>query len=180
MCKTFLAGLFFVFAFFSLSAQPIDTKKIVKEKMQAFSWLIGEWEGKGIIVLPDGQSAPFLVREKAEWRLGGVLLVVQGVGVRPESPSDTVHYAYGVITYNPWMQQYNIRAYKAEGLYIDAPGKVLPDGALEWRIESRHTGIMKNTARLMEDGSWVEVGEQSRDEGKTWQHYFEMRLHKIK
>ena len=90
-----------------------------------------------------------------------------------------VHHAFGVIAYNPWTKQYNVRAYK-DGLYVDAPGKALPGGALEWRIENSYVGIMKYTARLLEDGSWVEIGEQSRDEGETWKQNFEMRLHKVK
>ncbi|MCO6480473.1 MAG: hypothetical protein J5I94_27775 [Phaeodactylibacter sp.] len=180
MQKTLFVGLLMAAGSFSLNAQPIDTEKVVKEKMQALSWLVGEWEGEGLVVLPDGQTAPSKVREKAEWRLGGTLIVVEGVGVRPDNPADTVHHAFGVITYNPWVKQYNVRAYKAEGLYVDAPGEVLPDGALEWRIENPYVGIMKNTARLMEDGSWVETGKQSRDGGENWTHFFEMQLSKMK
>lgn len=180
MQRTLFAGLLIGFASISLGAQPIYTEKVVKEKMKALTWLIGEWEGEGKVVLPDGQTAPSRVREKAEWRLGGTLLVVEGIGVRPDNPADTVHHAFGVITYNPWMKQYNVRAYKSDGLYVDAPGEVLPDGALEWRIENPYVGIMKNTARLTETGAWVETGEQSRDGGESWTHFFEMRLNKVK
>ena len=60
-----------------------------------------------------------------------------------------------------------------------ASGEILPDGAFEWRIENPYVGIMKNTVRLTTDGSWLEIGEQSRDGGESWKHFFEMSLRKV-
>jgi hypothetical protein len=177
MRKIILSFLVLTFNICFLGAQNVE--HLVKEKMAPLYRLAGEWRGEGMSVLRDGTKAPAHVVEKAEVRLGGTLLVVEGVGVRPEAPADTVHFAYGVITYNPFTKQYNVRAYKSEGIYTDAVAAFLDDGSFEWRMENQHVGIIKNTLTLTGD-EWVEVGEQSRDNGQTWTKFFEMRLRRVR
>lgn len=177
MIRSFLFFLFIGCLTHGLNAQ--NYQPVVKEKMAPLYRLAGAWQGEGWIVLQNGQRATFLVNEQAETKLGGTLLVVQGVGVRTETPTDTVHYAYGVLTYTPWTQTYNVRAYKSEGVYIDAVASFLDNGDFQWQMEAKYIGIIKNTIHLTDDGQWIETGQQSRDEGKTWTTFFEMQLKRV-
>ncbi len=48
-----------------------------------------------------------------------------------------------------------------------------------WGFTDARAGDIRFTIQLSEKGQWLELGELSRDTGKTWIQFFEMTLDKL-
>jgi hypothetical protein len=123
-----------------------------------------------------GQHQDSHVVEHAEYKLGGAVLVLEGVGRAGES-GRVVHNAFGIISYDRRKGDYTMRAYRADGQYVDA--WIKPDGnGLTWGFDIPGMGSMRYTMTINAQGQWHEIGEMSRDKGATWNQFFEMTLDK--
>ena len=157
-------------------AQPPEPPSL--EPMQRLAFLVGTWEGEGWIELQPGRRATFTSREVVEPRLGGRVLVVEGLhhAPIPDQPEPVaVHHALGVFSHDE-AKGYRFRTWLANGHGGDY-GARLEDGALIWGYDDPRRGEVRYTITLSEAGEWVEVGDASRD-GETWHRFFEMRLSK--
>jgi len=54
----------------------------------------------------------------------------------------------------------------------DVEAKLIGERTLQWYPSP----ASRYTIAISESGRWDEVGEYSRDEGKTWTQFFEMRV----
>lgn len=149
----------------ALNAQSPDSL------LQRLAPMLGSWEGDGWQLGPGGQRIEARVTERAELRLGGAAVVVEGTGRAGER---VVHSALGVITWDRPSESYRIRAFRADGHMIDT-AVLLREGALEWGFDDPRAGRIRYTARIAGD-TWEETGELSRDGGASWQPFMAMTL----
>ena len=158
-----------------LEAQRPGSGAAVDSAMAPLAWLVGEWEGRGTMQSRTGPQVA-VTHEKVEGRLGGRILVFEGVG---REPADTgqgriVHHAFGILSYDPERRKYLFRAFRDGGV-IDADAS-LADGVFVWEI-----AVPGGRARyrIRRDGNaWHEAGEFSTD-GATWRPFFDMRLTRV-
>ena len=142
------------------------------EAMAKLAHLAGTWEGTGWMRRGPGEPHHTLSRETVESRLGGRILVVEGLHHAKEDPAHVVHHAFGVISYDPEKSQYRFRTYLVNGQEGDHEMRLEGDAIL-WFIDTPR-GKIRYTIRIQE-GKWNERGEFSAD-GETWQEFFGMDL----
>ena len=70
-----------------------------------------------------------------------------------------------------------MKAYRGDGGQIDADVTLINDHTFQWGYSNTMAAQIKFTISVI-DNTWFEIGEMSRDGGKTWMKYFEMTLKK--
>lgn len=174
--RTIAAVLLAAAATTAALAQPPEPPSL--EPMQRLGFLVGTWEGEGWFEFEPGRRATFASREVVEARLGGRVLVVEGLhrAPMPGRPEPVpVHHALGVFSHDE-EEGYRFHTWLANGHGGEHAAR-LEDGALIWGYDDPRRGTVRYTITLSEAGEWVEVGDASRD-GETWHRFFEMRLGK--
>jgi len=75
-------------------AQRPGAGTAVDSAMVPLGWLVGEWEGTGKMQTRSGAEVAS-VHEKVEGRLGGRVMIMEGIGREPGGR--VVHHAFGVL-----------------------------------------------------------------------------------
>ena len=159
----------------SLSAQPgTHDPSSQLEAMAKLDFLVGTWEGPGWMQRGPGEPHRSLGTETVEKRLGGLVLVIEGTHRDAESKK-IVHHALAIIDWDEGEEQYRFRSFLSDGRSTDAWG-YFEDGKFFWSPGAPPGMKIRYGIALTESGEWFEEGEMSRDEGKTWNKFFEMRL----
>lgn len=158
-----------------LTAQANPTPS--PDKLAVFRQLIGEWEGEAWSMRPEGRVS---VRQR-EWvstEAGGTMIVVRGLGVATINGTERpVHQAFAVIHHNHERTGVMMRAFTAEGHWLDP--EILPTAkGYTWYMTDPRIGKIRYDMVLDEQGRWVENGFFSRDDGKTWAPFMGMVLTK--
>ena len=158
-----------------LGAQRPGAGAAVDSAMAPLAWLIGEWDGAGTMHSRSGSSTAS-IREKVEARLGGRVLLMEGIGREPyaDGTGRVLHHAFGVLSYDPETREYIFRAFRDGGAIN--PVSRLADGVFTWEFDIPGGGRTRYVIRN-DSGEWLETGEYSLD-GSTWRKFFEMRLHR--
>ena len=163
-----------------LIAQPNET--IGKEKLQPFAAWVGRWQGEGSMQMGPGEPKKSMVDETVESKLGGTLLLVEGIGksINPATKEETIaHHALGVLSYDHTTSQYKFRSYLKDGRSTDAWLKPVGENKFQWGFDIPSGGKTRYTILLdPKAGTWNEIGEYSKD-GNTWSKFFEMNLKKV-
>lgn len=133
------------------------------DEMKALAQLAGEWEGGGWHSGPAGRHE-FRQTEKVRIGTRGHTLIIEGHGTLATT-GETVHDALAVISWDASRDRYRVDAWKADGTYIEASGRLEGD-AFIWGFET-DKGQMRFTIDLSDPDRWSEIGEFSRD-GKRW------------
>jgi hypothetical protein len=160
-----------------LTAQ--DNTEQVKEQMNLFSWMAGKWQGEAWYIGADRSRTVITQNEDIKPRLDGAIITMEGTGSQMDKETgerEIVFRAFGILTWDMYASKYVLRAYRA-GNYIDSEMVPNEDGSYSWFIDIS-SGKTRYTLRHMEDGTWNEKGEFSRDNGQTWMQIFEMNLKK--
>ena len=146
-------------------------------EMAKLDWFVGTWTGESWMAFGPGKRETAQVVEKVERKLEGLLLVVEGLGTRSgnaTAAADTVHHAFGVLSFDPESKTHRFSAWRQPGgTHVDAEAKI-GDRRLEWGMKVPQ-GQMRYIITLNDKGQWFEIGEFSRD-GTTWNQFFEMTL----
>ena len=151
------------------------------QEMKRLDFLIGEWRGEGWTEFTPGQRRTSPVTELVQPKLGGMILLVEGLGKKkaPGQQEEVVtHNALGVIAYDPSAKLYRVRSYLADGRSTDAEAEFV-EGGFQWRFKGPQGMSIRYTIKLTEKGEWFERGEMSRD-GQSWRQFHEMTLQKVK
>jgi hypothetical protein len=149
------------------------------EEMKKLNFLVGEWKGEGWTEFVPGQRRTAIATEKGQTKLGGTILVLEGMGkakVPGKQEEVVVHNAMGILSYDSNAKIYRVRSYLANGHWIDAEGK-FTDKGFQWAFQVQGMS-MRYTVKLNEKGEWFEFGEMSQD-GKTWRQFHEMTLQRV-
>jgi hypothetical protein len=131
-----------------LEAQRIAMKKL--------DFLVGEWSGEASvrsrgIVIELNQS------EVAQFKIGGLVLVIEGIGRTKADGSLTVQ-ALGLITFDDASRTYRMRAYN-DGRWLETEIKLLDEGkAITWGFS---LGDIRthSVLRINDKGEWTELAE---------------------
>ncbi len=160
---------------------PAQASAAHLEAMKKLSFLAGEWKGEGWTEFVPGQRRTSPIVENVQPRLGGAVLLVEGLGKKkvPGQQEEVVtHNALGIISYDEKAKLYRLRSYLANGLSVDAEASFTDEG-FQWRFQAPGNLSIRYTVKLTDKGEWFERGEMSQD-GKTWRQFHEMTLQKVK
>lgn len=174
-------GLLVLFLVSSALVQAQTPDAAGREAMKKLSFLIGQWKGEGWVQMGPGQRHVVSAVETVQTRLGGEVLLVEGLGKNKEEgnqPQVTGHDAIAFLYYDTKAKIYRFQTHRAGGLAIDSEAKLI-DRGFEWGFQDERAGTLRFTMKLTDKGEWFEIGEASRD-GKTWFKFFEMTLQKVK
>lgn len=156
-------------------AQP-DFTQLAQQKIKALDMMVGNWEGTGYLTTPTGKESS-KVTESIQYKLNNTVIVAEGKGVATiDGAEKVVHDALGVISFNPFTQQYQMNSFIAKGMSTQAKFEIKDATNIVWWIEAGPTTIRYSLT--IENNTWVEIGERSMD-GENWQQFFEMKLKKV-
>ncbi len=143
--------------------------------ISAYDWMQGDWRGIATVHTPDGPYR-YTQTMRARFRKSATLMVVEGTG--KDADGITVFESYGVLTYEPVSELYEIESFAAakrarypirfEGLTASWD---VPDGR-------RGKGAVTFTMWQDEAGQWRETGVRHAP-GKDPQTVFEMTLTRL-
>jgi hypothetical protein len=149
-------------------------------EMSKLDFMVGVWEGEGSMRLGPGDPVAARVVERVQPKLGGTVLQVEGEG-KTGSPGSAdekiVHQALGLITFDPESKTHRMLAFKRDGKRVEVP-IIIGEKSIEWGFDDPRAGKIRYRMRVDEKGRWLETGDMSRDEGKTWSPFFQMTLTK--
>lgn len=137
----------------SLSAQqsPLDNVVAQRQAMQKLAFLAGHWSGPVTIMRGPGQTLHLTQTENVEYKLDGLVLLVQGKSTDAEGKSR--FEALATISYDDAAHGYRIRAYN-DGHYVDAELTVQSD-SFSWGFNAGPAHIA-NTMHLTSKAEWQE------------------------
>jgi hypothetical protein len=144
------------------------------EAMKKLAFLVGTWTGDATTVRPN-QKIKVKQTEEVSYKLGGLVLLIEGTGRNPDS-GDVMFRALATVSYDDAAGVYHFRAYN-EGSYLDAELKV-PDRGFEWGYKAGSAQIAF-VMKLNDLGDWVETGDVIVGNAPA-QRFFDMTVRKQK
>jgi hypothetical protein len=154
--STALLAAAFISISLSLAAQQpaSNSADVQREAMRKLSFLAGHWSGPANIVRGPGEALHLTQTEDVEYKLDGLVLLVEGKGTGADGK---VQFgALATITYDDASQTYRFRAYH-DGHYLDTELSV-PANGFSWSFMAGPAHIV-NTMHLTSKGEWEEVTE---------------------
>ena len=176
MQKTIISTLIFLLTLTSVIAQAgLQPSPEAQAAMKKLHGMAGFWRGTGWIQMGP-QRHEFNQTEDVQLKVNGSIVVVDGLGKDATDSTQIIHQVFAVISYDQQAGKYLMRAFRADGNYVDADFKFLEDGRIQWGFTHPMAGEVRYTIELT-DKKWTEKGAMSRD-GKSWMPFFEMNLEK--
>ena len=169
-----LSSFFFAAAQGSKNMQPQESAETKRAEMKKLDALVGQWNGSGWILHEKGKET-FTGTEMVQRKLDGLALLVEGNFKNKEGV--IIHETLAVLSPNTKTKNYDFRTYLANGMNGDQKLKALGSG-WQWGFQIP-SGIIRYDIKI-ENDIWIEAGEMSRDDGKTWMKFFEMNLKRVK
>lgn len=163
------------FVFFAATAwaQPPDTTAAKKLEMKKVEKFIGKWVGTGWKqVGPTRETVTGT--EVVQRKLDGLALLIEGRFV--DAAGVVKHETLAIMAYDEAQKAHRFKSFLHNGLSGEYELKIVPDG-FEWGFQV--TGGMVRFSIKLENDTWHEVGEFSRD-GTTWVKTLEMTLKRSK
>jgi hypothetical protein len=123
--------------------------------MKKLSFLVGKWAGEARLLRGPDQWVTVLQTEEAQYKLDGLILVIEGVGRTESTP---LLQALGVISYDDQTATYRMRAFN-DGRFLESEVKLLDDGkGIKWGFSF---GEIKtsSTLRITDEGDLTEAAE---------------------
>jgi hypothetical protein len=156
LSTTLLAASFLVSFNLPLAAQPPVSNRVdvQREAMRKLSFLAGHWSGPVTIVRGPGEALPLAQTEDVEYKLDGLVLLVEGKSTSADGK--VLFSALATIAYDDASHTYRFRAYN-DGHYLDTELSVSVDG-FSWSFMAGPAHIV-NTMHLTGKGEWDEVTE---------------------
>jgi hypothetical protein len=148
----------------------IEAKRAEMKKIDRF---VGRWGGSGWI--RQGKTREnFVGTEDVRRKIDGLALLVEGN--YKNKAGKIIHETLAVLTPNLKTKNFDFQTYLANGISGLYELKTSGTG-WQWGF-SFPGGAMRYNIKIESD-VWTEIGEMSRDDGKTWTRFFEMNLKKI-
>ena len=147
-----------------------------REGMKKLTFLVGKWSGEASVLRGPGQSVMVSQTEDARFKLGGLILEIEGVG-RTKSEGTPVLQALGLISFDDQSGAYRMRVFN-DGRWLETEVKLGNDGhSMSWGFPF---GEMKSNSvmRINEKGEWTENAELTIP-GKPPQKLMELTVHRI-
>jgi hypothetical protein len=125
---------------------------VQREAMRKLSFLAGTWTGPVTVVRGPGEPVHLTQTEQVEYKLDGLVLLIEGVST--DSDGKSSFSALATVSFDETTHAYRIRAYSG-GHYIDTELTVLRDG-FSWGFKAGPADIV-NTMHLTAKGEWSEA-----------------------
>lgn len=175
MNKLIILVLFYI-SLTNLAAQPATVNE---EKMKIFSAWVGRWHGEGTMQMGPGESRKSKVDENVEYRLGGNVLLLEGVGTAYNSTTKeetVVHHAFAVLSYDQNNNNYKFNTHLKDGRGGDGWFNVTAANNYQWGFDSPRGKIRYTITLDPAKKAWHETGEILMN--NSWIKFFEMNLTK--
>jgi hypothetical protein len=124
--------------------------------MRKLGFLVGKWTGEARI-LRGGESLELLQTEEADYKLDGLVLMIEGIG-RHKADGKPALQALGTISYDDETRTYHMRAYN-DGRYLETEVRLTENGkGMMWGFA---LGEIKTSSilRIDDAGDWTEHHE---------------------
>lgn len=161
---------------FAHGQNPLQPPQETTDAMQKISFLTGNWKGTGWIQM-EPQKYAFNQTEAITAKVNGTLIQIDGQGKNQLNPDVIIFQTFAVISFDPKDSKYLMKAYGGDGVQVDASAKLIDGHTFQWIFSNPMAGQIQFTITV-QNNKWKEVGEISRDNGTTWNKYFEMTLDK--
>ncbi len=168
-----LLNVSFAFGQMNMEAQK-KAVEVQRAEMKKLDLWAGKWEGSGWMQ-QGAEKQTFIGTENVQKKLDGLAMIVEGKFANKENV--VIHETLAVVSYNPQTTNFDFSTYLATGNKGVYELKAIADG-WQWEIPFPG-GKIRYTTKLNAE-TWFEIGEMTRDDGKTWQKFFEMNLKRIK
>ncbi len=130
-----------------------------REAMKKLGFLVGKWAGEARLLRGPDKWAELLQTEEAQFKLDGLVLVIEGVG-RTKSGDQSLLQAFGIISYDDDSGTYHFRGFN-DGRFLATTIKLLEQGnGMSWGFALGETRT-NTVLRINERGEWTEAGEIS-------------------
>jgi hypothetical protein len=139
--------------------QPPRTPDLEAQRaaMKKLDFLVGKWSGEACMAHGAGETIDLAQTEEAGFRLGGLILVIEGVG-RAKSSGALVLQAFGIISYEDETTTYRMRAFN-DGRFLETEIKLLEEGqGMTWGFTLGEIKT-KSLLRINEHDQWTELHE---------------------
>lgn len=143
--------------------------------ISAYDWMQGDWRGIATVQTPDGPYS-YTQTMRARFRKSATLMVVEGVG--HDADGTAVFQSFGVLTYEPVSELYEIESFAAAKR---ARYPIRFDGLTAiWDVPDGGKAKGKVTFTMWQDdeGQWRETGVR-HDRGKEPVTVFDMTLTRL-
>jgi len=155
-------------------APDIEAQRVAMKKL---AFLIGKWTGEARLQRGPGEPLVLDQTEKAQFKLDGLLLTIEGVG-RTKPDGKPMLQAFGIVSYDDQAQTYRMRAFN-DGRFLETEVKLLEGGAgITWGFTF---GPIKTSSvmRISEAGDWTELTELTIG-SQSPRKYMELRVSRSK
>ena len=147
-----------------------------REAMKKLAFLVGKWSGEASVLRGPGQTVMLFQTEEARFKLGGLILEIEGVG-RTRSEGTVALQALGLISFDDQSGTYQMRAFN-DGRWLETEVNLGNDGhSMSWGFAF---GEMKSNSvmRINHKGEWTETAELTIA-AKTAQKLMELTVHRV-
>jgi hypothetical protein len=131
--------------------------EVQRAAMKKLSFLIGKWSGEASVLRAPGQFVDLDQTEEAQFKLDGLVLMIEGVGRRKPDGTFALQ-ALGLISFDDEPGTYRMRAFN-DGRWLESEVKLASEGnSITWGFsfgEMRTSSVL----RINEAGEWTEVAE---------------------
>ena len=128
-----------------------------RQAMKKLAFLIGQWAGDGRMLRASGEWVEFHQTEHVEYKLDGLLLVIEGVG-RAKNDGQPLLQAYAITSYDDATGKYHMRAFN-DGRWLETDIDMADNGkGLTWGFTVGDVRT-KSIMRLTDAGEWSENHE---------------------
>src|SRR5215475_6758200 len=125
--------------------------------MQKLAFLVGKWSGEARILTGPDQWADLHQTEEAQYRLDGLILVIEGVG-RKKSDGQLLIQALAVVSFDDAAGTYTMRAFNA-GRFLESELKLLDENrSVGWGFTLGPIAT-RSVLRINDLGDWTELAE---------------------
>lgn len=145
-----------------------------REAMKKLAFLVGTWTGEATTLQPN-QLIMVNQTEQVAYKLGGLVLLIEGTGRKPDS-GDIMFRALATVSFDDDADVYHFRAYN-DGNYLDTELKTAKNG-FEWGYKAG-PAQMRFVMKLNDNGEWLETGDVTTGNTPA-QRVFEMTVRKRK
>ncbi len=125
--------------------------------MKKLAFLVGEWSGEASVLRGPGQFAELTQTESVQYKLEGLLLLIEGVG-RTKSDGKLSLQALALISFDDEAGAFRMRAFN-DGRWLETEVKLADAGkSISWGFT---LGEFKTATvlRINENGEWTEHAE---------------------
>lgn len=125
--------------------------------MIRLSFLVGRWSGEARILRGTGQPVELIQTEDAQYKLDGLILMIEGVG-RSKSDGKLALQALGFVSYDDEAGAYRMRAYN-DGRWLETEVKLAESGrGLTWGFALGEV-TTSSVLCINDKGDWTEFTE---------------------